>query len=437
MSLKRTSLRAALWIPFVALLLGVGIFQWMSLDAAEQVQSSESARIASKPESLHLSWSDDPATSITIQWRTTRPTKNYIPKVWYAPAALNNRAAAMGGQIKSGEAQPIQQHDGRSPLWSVTLTGLKPDTEYRYRAGDFESHDPQSGMFVRPTLSPMSSFRTTPERGSDAPLTFVVAGDSRSGIEGIRHNIERLAKIEADFWLFSGDMTDDGEPQQWQQWFSAMQPVLMTRVLMPVIGNHEREWDLYHELFVLPRYANLPSELQESAWSVDVGRVHLIGLNSLNKKFAKKQVAWLERDLKKASTDPATRWTVVMCHHAVYSSSRHGNTGYLQKYWEPLFDRYGVDLVVTGHDHNYERSHPIRNGKRAIDGKGTVYVVAGGFYAPGYSNGSNWWTATSAHGKLGNYVVVQVQAGELSATAYSGNGEQVLDRFQLRKTLTP
>jgi hypothetical protein len=56
-------------------------------------------------------------------------------------------------------------------------------------------------------------------------------------------------------------------------------------------------------------------------------------------------------------------------------------------------------------------------------------VVAGSFWAPPYSNGSDWWTATSHHGSSGNFVVVDVKGGTMSARVLSGDGTQVLDTF--------
>jgi hypothetical protein len=67
------------------------------------------------------------------------------------------------------------------------------------------------------------------------------------------------------------------------------------------------------------------------------------------------------------------------------------------------------------------------------DGAGVVYVVAGGFGSPGYSNGTSWWTVTSTHGDVGNYVVTEFKGKSVTLTAYDITGKQVLDTFTLTK----
>ena len=136
----------------------------------------------------------------------------------------------------------------------------------------------------------------------------------------------------------------------------------------------------------------------------------------------KEQLDWLESDLAQATQDPDIDWVIALFHHAAYSASNHGSTGRVQKDFVPLFDKYEVDFVFNGHDHNYERTVPIRNDAKANEGEGTVYVVAGGFYSPGYNNGTDWWTVVSHHGDIRNFVVVEIEGKTAKLTAYDGNG---------------
>jgi len=125
---------------------------------------------------------------------------------------------------------------------------------------------------------------------------------------------------------------------------------------------------------------------------------------------------------------------VVMAHHAPYSASvNHGSTLRVQKEWVPIFERYRVDVVLTGHDHDYERTHPILANQKVAAGQGVVYVVAGGFYSPGYEAGKDWWTAVSVDGDVGNYVVLDITHDRLDFKAYSGDGGRVLDAHTLTK----
>ena len=92
-----------------------------------------------------------------------------------------------------------------------------------------------------------------------------------------------------------------------------------------------------------------------------------------------------------------------------------------------------MDLVFTGHDHNYERSKPVRDDQVVPAGEGVVHVVAGAFFAPPYGNGNEWWTEISHHGDKANYVVAEVEGETISLTAYSGDGTEVLDQWTMTK----
>jgi hypothetical protein len=100
------------------------------------------------------------------------------------------------------------------------------------------------------------------------------------------------------------------------------------------------------------------------------------------------QDAWLDATLAGLREDPAIDWIVVGFHHCAYCSNvLHGSDDGVRRRWVPLFDRHQVDLVVNGHNHCYERSHPLRGGAPVaevgaggrIDATaGTTYVTAGG-----------------------------------------------------------
>ncbi len=107
------------------------------------------------------------------------------------------------------------------------------------------------------------------------------------------------------------------------------------------------------------------------------------------------QKRWLERELERSRSDNSIDWIVVCMHQTAVSTGERTNGADLgiRENWLPLFDRFGVDLVVCGHEHHYERSHPIRGTLPSdtltpmpvdtqpdlIDtSKGTVHLVIGG-----------------------------------------------------------
>ena len=405
------------------------------------------------PSNLHLTWQRDPSTTVTIQWTTENPDlAGYTPLVWvvradkvrgegeqmelpYAPAYETEGAGFQYEQTIDVKGNAGEKATDKFYVqWEVEVAGLEPDTLYYYRAGSWADFDADSSEFTEPDLSPIHHFSTGIPKGERRPFSFIAAGDSRGGEEDIKENIDRLIEINASFWVFNGDMTNMGTKNEWNRWFEAIGPLVDSTVLMPVNGNHEMFVNVYFGQFALPEVgAPLAAEYQEHAWSFDYANAHFVGLNSNTVSIVTDQKAWLEQDLAAASQDADIDWMIVMFHHAVYSASNHGSTGYVQTHWLPLFEQYGVDITFAGHDHNYERTVPIADGQEVAPGEGVVHVVAGGFFAPGYGNGSQWWTVTSTHGDKANYVVVEIDGKTFSATAYSGDGAEILDEFTLTK----
>jgi 3',5'-cyclic AMP phosphodiesterase CpdA len=99
-------------------------------------------------------------------------------------------------------------------------------------------------------------------------------------------------------------------------------------------------------------------------WSHDFGDVLLVGLDSTLVDDPD-QRAWLDDTLAGATE----RWRIVVVHHPPYSAGYQGSSLDVRLAFSPLFERYGVQLVVSGHDHDYQRSEPIG---------GVTYVVSGG-----------------------------------------------------------
>ncbi len=397
------------------------------------------------PKAIHTTWQHDPATTLTVQW-TTAATElaGYTPKVWFGPEAEAGKDGATqqfgAARFATGTGemyyQTIIDMNDLAPdaphyiTWTVELTGLTPDTPYVFRAGTWS--DFKAGAFTAPDLSDVQHVRTGLAKGSRQKITAVLAGDSRNGADGIRANAQRLAAIDASLWVFNGDFNETGVQEQWDDWFDAMQPILSKHPLMPVQGNHEFFPPTYYGQFALPVEAGLAPEYKEHAWSLTIGNLHLIGLDSTQDSVVQDQSTWLEADLQAARADKDIDWIIAMMHHPAYSScTNHGSTDRVQKYWVPLFEKYDVDLIFAGHDHDYERSWPWRANKK-VDA-GPVYVVAGGFYADGYTNGKDVWTATSSHGNKSNYVVLNVEGKSLSFTAFSGDGSETLDTYSLKK----
>jgi hypothetical protein len=125
-----------------------------------------------------------------------------------------------------------------------------------------------------------------------------------------------------------------------------------------------------------------------------------------------------------------------MHHKPLWSSAaNHGSDPVLQAQWGPIYDQYHVDLVINGHDHNYERSFPMfGNQVKPTPAEGTVYLVAGSAGAELYDNGTGFWTAYSE--KTHNMALLKVRQKSLTLDAYRDDGSR-METFSIDKGTTP
>jgi 3',5'-cyclic AMP phosphodiesterase CpdA len=228
--------------------------------------------------------------------------------------------------------------------------------------------------------SPEVTIPVAEREPADRPLIrLAVLGDVGTGEAGELAVARRVATVGAgdpfDALVLLGDnVYPDGDPSRLGATvFGPFGPVLDGgAALLPVIGNHDAGFaDEQVAALGMPGrwYAN------------EIGDILFLGLDSTDPENPA-QLAWLERTL---ATSRA-RWIVAAMHHPPFSAGAHGSNRDTREAFVPLFERYGVDLVLAGHDHDYQRSIPIG---------GITYVVSGGG-AKVRATGSADFTATSA-----------------------------------------
>jgi hypothetical protein len=256
------------------------------------------------------------------------------------------RAERLEAQRDDDEGEALEADD--IYLLKAELGDLKPGQLYCYQLF-------ADGIALT-ELAPMT---TAALPGGDEPVRFVVVGDSGTGGAAQVAITQRISAETFDLMLFLGDIAyEAGSPQQLESKFFAIYRDFMRYVpVYPAIGNHERRTRLgrpYFEAFVLPE--------PERYYSFDWGDVHFVAIDTTQRDA--KQLVWLENDL----ANNKLPWVIVYGHHPMYTNSLRGAQLWIRRAFANIFTRHQVDLVVTGHEHQYER---FRIG-------GVNYVVSGG-----------------------------------------------------------
>jgi hypothetical protein len=274
------------------------------------------------------------------------------------------------------------------------VEGLKPGTTYCYSILDAKGG----------TLLGRVGFKTAPRLGADVPVSFAVLGDSGDATADQVALADRINDYPFDLMLHVGDMAyGSGAFAEFDATYFDIYGTLLSYVpVFPVAGNHEyRSPDAapFRALFDLPN--------NERWYSFDYGDVHFIGLDT--EQLGDEQDAWLERDLRSSNA----AWDIVYLHKGPYSSGVHGSNGEVQDRFQPLFERYGVRLVFSGHDHHYERTKEIN---------GVSYIVSGGGGAGTYPVQPSEFTALAV--EVIEFVYVTIEQDTLSLHAIDGTGKE-------------
>jgi predicted phosphodiesterase len=328
------------------------------------------------PDRIILTFHGDPATSRAVTWRTDLSITQAVAQI--AEATVNS-GFAKHAVTRNAVTEPFDLglYKGNTSLsvyyHSVVFEGLKPDTLYAYRVGDGSKH-----------WSEWIQFRTA--QTDYAPTQFVYFGDAQNDVHAHWSRVIRMAyqtAPQASFVIHAGDLINTAHrDHEWAQWYKAGGFIHSQWTAIPVAGNHEfsplaknepRKLSIqWRPQFTLPVENELAGALHETVYTVDYQDLRIIVLNS-NDHLAE-QTRYLEQQLKNSTA----KWKIVTCHHSVFSPAKGRNFQFARDHWKPLLDKYGVDLVLNGHDHTYARGHvPVRtaDGRDGHD-HGTVYVTS-------------------------------------------------------------
>ena len=291
-------------------------------------------------------------TSVVVRWRTDAASDS---RVVYGPDPANLIWAEADGAATT-------EHE-------VVLSNLVADTTYYYGVGT------TTEILAGGDASHV--FTTAPPVGTAKPTRVWILGDSgtaNSNAAAVRDAYRAFtASRSTDVWLMLGDNAyPDGTDSEYQEAVFDMYPTELRQTpLWPTLGNHDghtadsaTQSGPYYDLFTLPTLAEAGGLASgtEAYYSFDYGNIHFICLDSFDtdSSVGGAMLTWLQADLA-ATIQP---WIIAFWHHPPYSKGSHDSDAEakLEKMREralPILEAGGVDVVLTGHSHSYERSFLI------------------------------------------------------------------------------
>jgi acid phosphatase type 7 len=293
-----------------------------------------------------------------------------------------------------GEREAVTVRNlGENQKWSV-IDNLLPDTVYCYRIVD------QTGP-----LTERIGFRTAPGPDSNAPIRFLAFGDSGGGGSDQRTLAEQMYNFPYSMIVHTGDIAyDSGTIGEFEDTvFRMYAPIFRHIPFFPAAGNHEYKTMSgapFRAVFALPGDG-------EKWYSYDWGRIHFVALDT-EADYAT-QARWLDADL----TATALPWKIVYFHKPPYSNGQHGSDISLRNALQPVLTKHRVQLVLAGHDHDYERIHPQQ---------GVQHIVTGGGGVGTRPVGASSFTAFSED--VIHFVYADVRVDELVLHAIDANGTE-------------
>ncbi len=413
------------------------------------------------------------ANELTIRWRTN--------------IATNSRVEA---GIEFGSNNFRVDSLCYTTEHEVRLSGLLPDTKYYYRVGN-------TNVMLQGDSN--NFFRTMPLPGTNRKIGILAIGDG--GGQNLTYQTQAFAQYRAmlaannieaaDAVILLGDNAyENGTDNEFQtKFFNPLAPIWKNHKLYPSPGNHDyaqsaaRQDDHnipYYSMFTLPVNGECGGVASgnEAFFSFDIGDVHFISLDSYGEESNKRmsdttgaQVLWLKNDLA-ANTK---KWVIVYFHHPPYTMGGHNSDtetelAAIRNNLNRVLERYGVDMVICGHSHNYERSKLIRGhfgneltyseSTHAVSTSsgmynsvascpyivssdtgrhGTLYVIAGSFGASGGIAAGYPHNAMPYSINDGGFLWLDIEQNRLDAKFVRRNGE-TWDRFTImqdvNKTVT-
>ena len=287
-------------------------------------------------------------TSVIVRWRTDSATDSRV--------SFGTSPDLLGTAIV--DSTVTTEHE-------IRLTDLLPDTQYYYAVGSATANQATGADLT---------FYTAPPVGTVQPTRVWVLGDSGTATNAVRQMRDAYTNFTGtrytDLWLMLGDNAyNSGTDTEYQAAVFDMFPTMLRQsVLWPTIGNHDTASSTnppltipYFQMFNLPTNAEAGGLASgtEKYYSFDFANIHFICLDSMtsSRTASGAMATWLQNDLGSTTQE----WIVAYFHHPPYSKGSHDSDVDVESIEMrgrllPILEAGGVDLVLSGHSHSYERS---------------------------------------------------------------------------------
>ncbi len=347
--------------------------------------------------------------SVTVRWRTNVPSNSRV------------RFGTVAGSLtqNADDAALTTEHE-------VALTGLAPDTQYFYEIGSTSAVIAGGADFT---------FTTPPPAGTSKPTRIWVIGDAGRGGDGtgraeeVRDSFITFAGAQhTDVWLMLGDNAyNAGLDSEYQRAvFDTYPSLLRSTLLWSTIGNHETDQSQsqtlnfpYLDIFSHPtngESGGVPSGT-EKYYSFDYGDLHFICLDAMtsSRSTTGAMAQWLRTDLEATMQ----KWIVAFWHHPPYTKGSHNSDTesqliQMRERFVPILEAGGVDLVLSGHSHVYERSKLI-NGHYGLSTTLTSGMVLDAGSGQESGTGAYHKPVLAGSGNQGAVYVVAGNGGQVSS----------------------
>lgn len=378
------------------------------------------------PDRIVLNLAEDASTSIAVTWRTDlQVSEGFCELQSITPSRIDPSNTQ---SYRAKTTQVKYEYDGEPTIdahqHSFVFTDLEPGKKYLYRVGkdnlwsewlEFEMPADDKNQF-----------------------SFIYFGDPQSNIKSEWSRVIRKAysvSPNTSFMLYGGDIINRaGRDLEWEEWFVAGSYIygMVPQVLTP--GNHDYKGLKLdpHWKYQFTQPSNGPELVKNTCYFSDYKNLKIISIDSAtehelsdeNGEALRKQKVWLDSVLTANTKD----WVIVTTHLPFYSSKETRDNPLMRKHFQPILEKHGVDIVLTGHDHSYGRG----TASDFTSEPSVVYVVSVSGPKLSGTSDKEWMQVKGSNIQL--FQDISIENNRLHYKAFTADGE-LFDEFKIEKNV--